>query len=135
MHPGNTAWDDACKLPGARQLGLAKRFLERYPWWRIESRQDLIDPAAGDGDWRHPYCGAVDDELRVVFLPKPVDFRKTPPVLRGLNPTSSYSLLYFDPVTGEEEPRGSVRPNKNGDLTMPRPTVMYDCVIAVERDE
>jgi len=33
---GTTPWDEAMKLPGSRQVGLAKRLLERYPWYRFE---------------------------------------------------------------------------------------------------
>lgn len=28
-----TAWEDAYQIPGSTQMGIAKRLLERYPWW------------------------------------------------------------------------------------------------------
>lgn len=53
---GTTPWDDAMKLPGSRQVGLAKRLLERYEWWRFEPRADWATFAEGAaqvqwGDW------------------------------------------------------------------------------------
>lgn len=44
---GDTPWDEAMRLPGSRQLGLAKRLLERYEWWRCEPHPEW---AAFDGD-------------------------------------------------------------------------------------
>jgi hypothetical protein len=33
---GHTPWDEAMKLPGSRQSGLAKKLLERFEWWKFE---------------------------------------------------------------------------------------------------
>ncbi|HWW00677.1 MAG TPA: DUF4038 domain-containing protein [Candidatus Acidoferrum sp.] len=33
---GNIPWNEAMHLPGSRQMGLAKAFLEQYPWQRFE---------------------------------------------------------------------------------------------------
>ncbi len=56
---GTTPWDDAMKLPGSRQTGLARKLLERYEWWRFEPHADWAAPAVGGvadgpftwGDW------------------------------------------------------------------------------------
>lgn len=37
---GTIPWDEAMKLPGARQTGLAKRLLERYPWQHFTPHSD-----------------------------------------------------------------------------------------------
>lgn len=42
-HGGNwgaTPWDEAMKLPGSRQTGLAKKLLERFEWWKFEPRPE-----------------------------------------------------------------------------------------------
>jgi hypothetical protein len=41
----NTPWRVAAQFPGAKQLGIAKAFLENYHWWEFEPHQDWIDPA------------------------------------------------------------------------------------------
>lgn len=33
---GNTPWDEAMRLPGSRQTGLARRLLEEHPWQQFE---------------------------------------------------------------------------------------------------
>ena len=54
---GNTAWDDAMRLPGSRQVGLAKKILDRRgPWWELEPHPDWVtvdstEPKFTWGDW------------------------------------------------------------------------------------
>jgi hypothetical protein len=55
---GTTPWDDAMKLPGSRQTGLAKKLLERFEWWKFEPHPEWASwvtntPAAQItwGDW------------------------------------------------------------------------------------
>jgi hypothetical protein len=33
---GDTPWEEACKLPGSRELDLGKKLLESYRWWMFE---------------------------------------------------------------------------------------------------
>ena len=54
---GNTSWDDAMRLPGSWQVGLAKKFLERLgSWWELEPHPDWVTvdatgPTVQWGDW------------------------------------------------------------------------------------
>ena len=53
---GHIPWDEAMKLPGSGQLGLAKRLLEKYPWPRFEPHPEWAAWAEGSGpvawgDW------------------------------------------------------------------------------------
>lgn len=55
---GTTPWDDAMKLPGSRQTGLAKKLLERFLWWKFQSHPEWASwdtnaplPQITWGDW------------------------------------------------------------------------------------
>ena len=37
---GNQPWDEAIDFAGSRQVGLAKKLLERFEWWRFEPHED-----------------------------------------------------------------------------------------------
>ena len=39
-----TPWFEAMQLPGSAQLGLAKKLLEEYPWWRFEPHPEWVEP-------------------------------------------------------------------------------------------
>jgi hypothetical protein len=55
---GDTPWNVAMALPGSGEVGLAKKLLEKYEWWKLEPRNDLakyadtadIEPPSW-GDW------------------------------------------------------------------------------------
>ena len=48
---GHIPWDEAMKLPGSGQLGLAKRLLEKYPWQKFEPHPEWVarDGVSGSG--------------------------------------------------------------------------------------
>ncbi|MFO0887850.1 MAG: DUF4038 domain-containing protein [Isosphaeraceae bacterium] len=54
---GTIPWDEAMNLPGSGQLGIAKKFLEQFPWQRLEPHQELATwakaarPGPAWGDW------------------------------------------------------------------------------------
>jgi len=39
---GNRPWDDAMRLPGSKQVSLAKRLLERYAWQKFEPHPEWV---------------------------------------------------------------------------------------------
>ena len=41
---GDTPWDTASQLPGSGQLGLAKKLLTKYEWWRLEPHPEWVEP-------------------------------------------------------------------------------------------
>jgi hypothetical protein len=54
---GKIPWNEAMKLPGATQVGLAKKLLEEYPWHQFTPQPDSVawakpEPSPGGwGDW------------------------------------------------------------------------------------
>ena len=128
---GNRPWTEAHRLPGSGQLGVGKRLLERYPWWRLRPHPEWIEPHAGEGDYLAPYAAGAEG-VRLFYFPRPLlPWRATPPVtLQHLDPSRSYRAFFVDPKTGEEHPLGDV----SGQETWPVPTppVMQDWVLVLE---
>ena len=55
---GTTPWDDAMRLPGSRQTGLARKLLEKFEWWKFEPHPEWATwdanttlPKITWGDW------------------------------------------------------------------------------------
>ena len=95
---GNTPWDEAAALPGSGQLGLAKRFLERYQWWQIEPHPEWVDGHATEDRVFAPYAAGIPRSLRLIFLPSGV----WGITVNHLETDVSYRAFLFDPVTGGE---------------------------------
>jgi len=65
---GNTAWDEAMKLKGSKQLGLAKQLLEHYEWWKIRPFQKWISPEHSPYDYKAPRVSGIPSKLRIIYF-------------------------------------------------------------------
>lgn len=127
---GNTPWQEAYRLPGSAHLGLAKRLLERYPWWRFEPHQEWVSPSAKPGEYMQPYCAGIPGEVRLVFLP----LGRGPTItICHLEPEVAYRAFYFNPCDGSEHPLGAVKPDGNRQWQTPKPPMFQDWLLVIER--
>jgi hypothetical protein len=119
---GNTPWEDAHRLPGSGQVGLAKRLLMRVPWWQMEPHPEWVEPGWDDTLNEQPFtCGKHDiplaagipRQLRIIYCPMGAGLR----VVKGMEPGVDYRLRLFDPVTGAEVSGGAVKPDAAGNWT------------------
>ena len=127
---GHTPWDDAMQLPGSGQLGLAKRLLERFPWWQFEPHPEWVEPHWTAEGYFQPYAAGVPGQVRIVFLPWPV----WGITVRDIEPEASYRAFLFNPASGEETDLGAVEPDEQGAWRIPlaRPPIFQDWVLVLE---
>jgi len=130
MSWGNTPWEEAYQLPGSRQLGIAKRLLERYQWWRFEPHADWVIPHAGEGNWIAPYAAGIPGEVRVIFLP----WYNPNFTVTKLETDRNWRAFLFNPVDGSEVDYGPVQPDAEGNWKNPYPRlpIYQDWVLVVE---
>jgi len=103
---GTTPWDVAMKMPGASQLGAAKRFLLTLPWHRLMVATDLARVAdKAEGFWS---VSATED--RTWALVSLVSQSKVTIEL-GRFP-GPVTPRWFDPASGKTLPAGAALPNK-----------------------
>lgn len=126
---GDTPWIEAMQLPGSKQLGLSKTFLERYDWWQIEPHPEWVENHATPDDIYAPYAGGIAGVVRFVFLPSGV-WNAT---LTELEDDVPYRAFLFDPITGQERDKGDmvVGDNNTWKLAETLP-VFQDWVLVVE---
>lgn len=110
MSWGNTPWEEAYQLPGSFQLGLAKRLLERYPWWRFEPHPEWVEPHWSKENYFAPYSAGIPGEVRIIFIP----LSWGAPVIKGIEKDIRYHAFLFNPTNGQEQEIGPVTPNDNG---------------------
>jgi len=109
---GTVPWDDAMRLPGSAQLGLAKALLQRCRWWELEPHQEWVMPAAGP---RPPYgihCAGIPSRLRIVYATSAV--WQAGVRVQVLEPGVRYQATAFDPADGAGTAMGCVVPDRNG---------------------
>ncbi len=112
---GNTPWEDASQLLGSRQVGLAKRLLERYEWWRFEPHPEWVERHWTEEDFFGGYAAGIPEQVRVIYLPV---YGWNEAKVKGLEPDVSYRALLFNPADGAETDLGEITPDAAGDWEM-----------------
>jgi hypothetical protein len=127
---GILPWDEAMNLPGARQIGEGKAWLEKFPWWRFEPHPEWIAWDAGAAQSVPvvpPYATGLADGPRLFYLldPRPV-------VVRSLQPNKTFQVTHFDPVEGKELDGGKITADDKGEVHLPAPSHGHDDVILLQ---
>ncbi|MGQ9629388.1 MAG: apiosidase-like domain-containing protein [bacterium] len=131
---GDTPWEDAYRLPGSGQLGLAKRLLERYSWWKFEAHPEWVEPHQTKENRMSAYAAGIPGEVRVIFIPTEAIWSawRGQAVVKGIEAGSRYRGFYFNPKNGREYDLGEVKANDRGDYTIPKPPIFQDWVVVLE---
>ena len=130
---GNTPWMEAYRLPGSRHLGIGKRLLERYPWWRFESHPEWVEPHADEEDFLRPHAAGIPGQVRIVYFPTPIGVWSPPIHVKALEPDVTYRLFLFDPKAGTEYELGNTTGQES--WKVPQPPIVQDWVLVLERTE
>ena len=130
---GSRPWQEACRLPGSKQLGLAKGLLQRYEWWRFEPHQEWVHPTAGEQDYFAAYAAGIPGQVRVIYLYSPsFPWQAETIKVTNIEPDARYEAFFFDPRTGREHPLGAVAPDAGGAWTVPTQPELTDWVLVLE---
>ncbi|MFH0795434.1 MAG: DUF4038 domain-containing protein [Candidatus Omnitrophota bacterium] len=136
---GNTPWEDAFQLPGSANLSLAKRFLERYPWWRFEPHPEWVEPRWSNEELYAAHCAGIPGEIRIVFIP--LAGAGVIKYVKDIEKDIRYHAFLFNPVDGTEHEIGPVTPDENGSWDIQklssaqRHPICQDWVLVLERSK
>ena len=133
---GNLPWEDAYQLPGSGQLGLGKRFLERYRWHQFETHLEWIEPHQTPENRLSCYAAGIPGQARVIFIPAMQIWSAWSGNLavKSLEEGASYQATLFNPKTGEQHDLGTASGDDNGDWFVPKPPVFQDYVLVLVRE-
>lgn len=134
---GDTFWQDAMHHAGSSQVGVARRWLMRYPWWLLRPRRE---PRADKLGRVSPLAAEIPGALAIFYLPA-VCFgpellgmaaggRAVLPI--ALGPGGAWTAHYLNPRTGARVELGQVALDAEGRWQPPAPPSMEDWVLAVE---
>jgi hypothetical protein len=118
-----TTWKEGMAYPGATQLGLGRRLLEKYPWNRFESHPEWVPQGL--------FAAGIPGEVVFVYLPKRGLYDWSGFAVKGLEPEAPYAAFFFDPATGRRFDRG--RLTTDGTWNVPGIPSPQDWVLVLER--
>jgi hypothetical protein len=131
---GDALWEESLNYPGGAQIGMAKRLLTRFEWWRIEPHPEWVSPSGSAHDLFAPFAAGIPGELRIVFAARPSwpwgDLRKR---LLHLEPEVRYRAYFWNPRTGAEHPLDPPTPDAHGTWIVPLEPTLQDWVLILER--
>jgi len=105
-----TTWKEGMNYPGSTQLGLGKKLLERYPWWRFETHPEWAE--------KDCFAAGIPGEVRIVYQPRRNIYNWSGPAVKNLDPSVDWHVYYFDPSTGRTFEQGTIKASaKAGDKT------------------
>jgi len=105
-----TTWKEGMNYPGSTQLGIGKKLLEQYPWWRFEPHPEWVDAGC--------FAAGIPGEVRFIYLPRRNIYNWDGPEVKNLEPDVDWHAYYFDPATGRTFDQGTMKATaKAGDTT------------------
>jgi len=103
-----TTWREGMNYPGATQLGIGKKLLEKYPWSRFEPHPEWAEGGC--------FAAGIPGQLRFIYLPRRKIYNWKGPLVKNLDPSVDWHVYYFDPVTGRTFDQGIIKASaKAGD--------------------
>ncbi len=128
---GGDPWDVAAQYTGSTHIGMNKKFLTRFPYWRMEPHPEWVrGPNHSPEDDEPPWAAGVPGEFRIAYMPNVWHSGR---MVRDLEHGVRYRALWWDPVLGKEYPIGAAEANAKGEWAMPDNPGIYDCVLALQR--
>ena len=127
-------WEDACQLPGSRQLGLGRRLLDRYPWWQFQAHPEWVEPHQTKENRMSAYAAGIQGVVWVIFFPAATSWVawRGELTIRGLGEGLEYRAFYWDPKPGQQHDLGRVAGDAQGDWLLPKPPVFQDWIVVLE---
>lgn len=129
---GTTPWEEAIHLPGARQLGLARQLLERFPWWDFAPHPEWVSPAGSATDIQAPFAAGIPGVVRIIYFFKATyawDANRMQ--VRDLEATCH--AFFWDPRTGTEHNLGLAEPDADGCWDIPVQPTFSDWVLVLQK--
>jgi hypothetical protein len=146
---GDTTWEEAHQLAGSAHMGVGKRLLERYPWWRFrplftavgqervhpERSRRVSCPTWDDPERISPFAAGIPGAVWVIYLT--TDSIETKFWgLKGksiqIEPGAHYRAYFHNPRTGADKEVGPVEADSSGRWRIPQKPSREDWVLVVE---
>ena len=94
-HWGESNWEDALRFRGAKQLGTAKKFLERYEWWKFEPDFDRVSPRWTKESVYLPITAKIENKHFFIYVPRVGEIREIR--VKGLKGKTFYKASFLSP--------------------------------------
>ncbi len=114
---GDYSWQEGYKFPGAYQLGIGKKFLEQFEWYKFEPHSEWVEPHKDETNKFLPYAAGIPEKVRIIYIPAMYlsDFKAIKKIeLLNIENEINYVAYFFNPRNGKKTKKFEVKPDKKG---------------------
>jgi len=94
-----TTWKEGMNFPGSTQLGLGKKLLEEYPWWRFEPHSEWAEPDS--------FAAGTPGEVRFIYQPRRGVYNWNGTIVKRIERDVPYHAFYFNPGNAKKYDLGT----------------------------
>ena len=117
-------------------MGLSKRFLEKFEWWRFVPAEDKVYNDPQIDKFRSSIAAEIPEELIIFYFNLPVGPKSTVALneakIVNLKPGDKYEVTLFNPIYGGENECGIHTADENGVLKV-NTCILHDWVIVLKK--
>jgi len=117
-----TTWEEGMHFPGSGQLGRGKSLLEKLPWQQFEEHPEWVGEDL--------FAAGIPGRIRVIYQPIRGIYKWDGITVKNIE-RGSWSVSYFDPVSGRRHDRGMH--DLSGVWTSPNVPSPQDWVLVMEK--
>jgi hypothetical protein len=144
---GGGPWEDVMHLPGSTQVGLGRRFFERFPWSQFTR---IDEPRAVAMGRLSSFATGIPGTIAIYYVPSGLETEPLHGILEGgdrkyfwwrtllpvkVDPTADLMASWFDPRTGDESFIGPVKAGPDDFWQPPaKPSLLDWVLVLVDRD-
>lgn len=94
-----TTWKEGMNFPGSTQLGLGKKLLEQYPWWRFAPHPEWAE--------RDSFAAGIPGEVRFIYQPRRGVYNWNGTVVKDIERDLPYHAFYCNPCNAKRYDLGT----------------------------
>lgn len=118
--------------PGSMHVGVGKRILERFEWWRFELHPEWLSSTQEKDDRGLVAAAAgIPGEVRVFYFAKKIKLK-----LVKLEPGVKYRATFISPLDGKEYAMPKLlEADADGSCSVPRAPINQDWVLVMKPEK
>ncbi len=130
---GDTPWEDAYKLEGSRQLGLAVKLLQNYDWWNFEPHPEWVSIRGDKDNINVPFVTGISSDVRIIYCYKPrFAWGNKPFKVLNIEVGVNYHAYFWNPRNAKRYDIGYITVNHKNEWKIPKRPSFDDWVLILE---
>lgn len=137
---GEQTWQEAVHFEGAKQVGAARKYLDKYEWWKLVPDPEITEDPEGKTEYEKTIAARIGDDLIMAYMQRNItlnDVTNYPYCMRfkNLTPGIYYQIKAYNPIRDYEISLWEAKVQEDGRLVTPALPVLQDWVVILKKEQ